>query len=79
MQIKVRIEITSSERGGCRCGHQSPRCGSAMAAARAAVAVNRNVDPDGDGDGGRGGRRGQCTILCILGSRSSAALRRREV
>ena len=50
-----------------------------MAAARAAVAVNRNVDPDGDGDGGRGGRRGQCTILCILGSRSSAALRRREV
>lgn len=43
------------------------------------MAVNRNVDPDGDGDGGRGGRRGQCTILGIRGSRSGAALRRREV
>ena len=62
MQIKVRIEITGSERGGYRCGHQSPTCGSAMAAARTAVAVNRNVDPDGMGVGvgARGG--GPCRV-----------------
>lgn len=80
MQKNVRIEIISSERGGCRCGQQSPRCGSAMAAARAAVAVKRNVDPDGDGDGSGSGdqRRGQCTEL-LLGSGRGKALRRREV
>ena len=49
MQIKVRREITGSVTGGYRRGHQNPRCGSAMAAARTAVTVNRNVDPDGDG------------------------------
>lgn len=68
MQIKVRIERTSSERGGYRCGHQSPRCGSAMAAARTAVAMNRNADPDGNGDGGQ--RRGQCTELLQEGCSS---------
>ena len=59
MQIKVRREITGSVTGGYRRGHQSPRCGSAMAAARTAVTVNRNVDPDGDGGWGLGvgGRR----------------------
>lgn len=56
MQIKVRREITGSVTGGYRRGHQSPRCGSATAAARTAVTVNRNVDPDGDG-GWEAGRR----------------------
>lgn len=47
-----RIETISSQRGGCRCGHQHPRCGSAMFAARAAVTMNRNVNPDWGGDEG---------------------------
>lgn len=32
MQIKVRIEIIGTKRGKCRCDHESPRCGLAMAA-----------------------------------------------